>query len=66
MSISASLLIKQDLTFTSYDTKWIPHSSRLCTFGANMDGTGKLAVYGLADKRLELKQEVHDNYRSET
>jgi hypothetical protein len=58
MSASASLLIKQELSFTSYDTKWIPHSSKLCTIGANIDGTGKLAVYGLADRQLELKQEV--------
>lgn len=58
MSITSHCLIKQDLSFTPYDTKWIPCSSTLCTVGATSNGTGKIAVYGLGDKRLELKREV--------
>ncbi|KAG2214265.1 hypothetical protein INT47_000821 [Mucor saturninus] len=58
MSITGHCLIKHDIYFTPYDTKWIPCSSRLCVVGANSHGAGTIAVYGLVDKHLELKQEV--------
>ncbi|KAG2235856.1 hypothetical protein INT48_003968 [Thamnidium elegans] len=61
MSITSHCLVKQDLSFTPYDTKWIPCSSTLCTVGATSNGTGKIAVYGLGDKRLELKRETETN-----
>ncbi|KAI9335064.1 WD40-repeat-containing domain protein [Pilaira anomala] len=61
MSITSHCLIKHDLYFTPYDTKWIPCSSTLCTIGTNSHGTGKIAVYGLGDKRLELKRETETN-----
>lgn len=52
-------LINKELSFTPYDVKWIPHSSRLCAVGATNQGTGKIAVYGLSGKHLELKAEVN-------
>lgn len=58
MPIKASVIIKHKLAFTPYDTKWIPSSSKLCSVGATSNGLGKIAVYGLEEKRLELKQEV--------
>lgn len=51
-------LIEHNISFTPYDTKWIPFSSKVCSVGSNSSGTGKIAVHGLADKRLELKREV--------
>lgn len=64
MSITSHCLIKHDIYFTPYDTKWIPCSSRLCVVGANSHGAGTIAVYGLVDKRLELKQEVCHSIKS--
>lgn len=61
MPIKASVLLKHNLSFTPYDTKWIPSSNKLCSVGATSNGLGKIAVYGLEDKRLELKQETELN-----
>lgn len=58
MSITSVSLVNRELSFTPYDIKWIPCSSRVCTVGATNHGTGKIAVYNLVGKQLELKTEV--------
>ncbi|KAI7906335.1 WD40-repeat-containing domain protein [Cokeromyces recurvatus] len=58
MSIRSHCLISKDLSFTPYDVKWIPLSSRLCVLGVTNQGTGKLGVYGLSGKHVELKTET--------
>lgn len=55
-------LISKELSFTPYDVKWFPLSSRLCVVGATKKGTGQIAVYGLAGKHVELKVEVYKQY----
>ncbi|CEI90678.1 hypothetical protein RMCBS344292_04996 [Rhizopus microsporus] len=54
-------LISKELSFTPYDVKWFPLSSRLCVVGATKKGTGQIAVYGLAGKHVELKVEAETN-----
>lgn len=58
MSTSSVSLLTRELSFAPYDVKWIPCSSRVCTVGATNHGTGKIAVYNLVGKQLELKTEV--------
>jgi hypothetical protein len=58
MSVTSVSLVNRELSFTPYDIKWIPCSSRVCTVGATNYGTGKIAVYNLVGKQLELKTEV--------
>lgn len=58
MSVTSVSLVNRELSFTPYDIKWIPCSSRVCTVGATNHGTGKIAVYNLVGKQLELKTEV--------
>jgi hypothetical protein len=57
-TITVDTLITKEVSFTPYDVKWIPSSSRFCAVGATNQGTGKIAVYGMAGKHLELKHEV--------
>lgn len=59
MAIKLTSLVNKELTFTPYNVNWIPCSSRICAVGATNQGTGKIAVYGLVGKHLELKTEVH-------
>ncbi|KAI8079094.1 WD40-repeat-containing domain protein [Gilbertella persicaria] len=58
MSVEATCLISKELPFTPYDIKWIPISSKLCVVGATGEGAGKISVYGLHGKQLELKHET--------
>ncbi|GAN01935.1 WD repeat-containing protein 92 [Mucor ambiguus] len=61
MSTSSISLLTRELSFAPYDVKWIPCSSRVCTVGATNHGTGKIAVYNLVGKQLELKTETETN-----
>lgn len=58
MSTSSISLLTRELSFAPYDIKWIPCSARVCTVGATNHGTGKIAVYSLVGKQLELKTEA--------
>jgi hypothetical protein len=57
-AISVDTLISKEVPFTPYDVKWIPCSAKFCAVGATNQGTGKIAVYGMEGKHLELKHEV--------
>ncbi|KAI8347663.1 WD40-repeat-containing domain protein [Blakeslea trispora] len=58
MTFETICLINKELPFTPYDSKWIPLSSRLCVVGATGEGAGKIAIYGITGKHLELKHEA--------
>ncbi|KAI8991042.1 WD40-repeat-containing domain protein [Mycotypha africana] len=60
-AVKAHNLISHHLSITPYDVKWIPSSSRVCVVGASEVGTGKISIYGLEGKRLELKRETETN-----
>ncbi|KAI8969839.1 WD40-repeat-containing domain protein [Pilobolus umbonatus] len=61
MSPTITHLLDKKLSFSPYAVKWIPCSARLCTVGATSQGTGRLSVYSLVNKQLELQQEVGTN-----
>ncbi|KAI8646275.1 WD40-repeat-containing domain protein [Parasitella parasitica] len=61
MPIKSACLVDRELSFTPYDIKWIPHSSRACVVGATNHGTGKMAVYNLIGKQVELTAETETN-----
>ncbi|KAI8330672.1 WD40-repeat-containing domain protein [Choanephora cucurbitarum] len=58
MTFETTCLISKELSFTPYDSKWIPMSSRLCVVGATGEGAGKITIYSIAGKHLELQHET--------
>eukprot|EP01117_Protostelium_nocturnum_P012616 TRINITY_DN4643_c0_g1_i1.p1 TRINITY_DN4643_c0_g1~~TRINITY_DN4643_c0_g1_i1.p1 ORF type:complete len:369 (+),score=104.39 TRINITY_DN4643_c0_g1_i1:35-1108(+) len=52
-----NILGNKSLTFTVYDTKWIPSSSRFVVLGSHARGIGVIQIYEMQKNELVLRSE---------
>lgn len=50
--------VKKSLTFTPYDTRWVPCSARFVAMGLYPRGTGVIQVYEMTAGELKVVKEV--------
>lgn len=54
--------LKKTLTFTPFETRWIPCSARFVLLGQHPKSTGSLQIYELKGGELNLVHEVRDKF----
>lgn len=50
--------INKSVTFTPYDTRWVPCSARFAVLGMNPRGTGVIKVFEMSRGELKVAAEV--------
>ena len=54
--------VQKSLTYTLFDTKWVPRSAKFVVLGNHARGTGALQIFEVSHGDIKLIHEVCDFY----